>query len=374
MKVLHVYKDYYPVVGGIERHVQLLAEGLRDRGVDVQVLVTHTTRATIRESIRGVPVTKAGRVMNISSAPISLRFYPELARLGQDADIVHLHLPYPPAELGQLVLRPGRHFVLTYHSDIVRQKVLGFFYRPFLYQVLRRVEQITVSNPRYIETSQFLRPFASKCTVIHHGIDLQRLAPTPEIQQRANEIRKQYGHQLLVLAVSQLRHYKGIDVLIEAIKSVPAQALIAGSGPMGDAWRQKAVEENVADKVTFMGRVSEEEKIALYHAADVLAFPSTNRAETWGITQIEAMACGLPVVCTELGTGTSYVNRDGVTGLVVPPRDAQALSAALQRLVSDPVLRKQMGEAGRQRAQNEFSQEAMIEQMLAFYQEVMQRG
>jgi rhamnosyl/mannosyltransferase len=236
------------------------------------------------------------------------------------------------------------------------------------------VEQITVSNPRYIETSRFLRPFASKCTVIHHGIDLQRFTLTPETQQRAAEIRRQYGDQPLVLAVGKLRHYKGFDVLIEAIKQVQARALIVGDGPMGPAWRQKAVEEHVADQVVFAGRVSEEEKIALYHAADILAFPSTNRAETWGITQIEAMACGLPVVCTELGTGTSYVNRDGVTGLVVPPCDAQALAAALQRLIADPMLRTQMGEAGRRRAQNEFSQEAMIAQMMAFYQKVVQRG
>jgi rhamnosyl/mannosyltransferase len=137
MRVLYVYKDYYPVRGGIEHHVQLLAEGLSQRDVDVRVLVTNTGRSTVQETINGVEVTKTGRLVQISSAPISLAMYPHLARLGREVDITHLHFPYPPAEVGQLLVGRGRPFVLTYHSDIVRQKVLGFLYRPFLGKVLR---------------------------------------------------------------------------------------------------------------------------------------------------------------------------------------------------------------------------------------------
>jgi len=371
VKVLHVYKDYFPVSGGIEHHVQLLAEGLCGQGVDARVLVTNTGRHTVCEVINGVPVTKTGRLANVSSAPLSLSFYPQLARLSRDADVVPLHFPYPPAEIGQLLLGGGRHFVLTYHSDIVRQKVLGFLYRPFLCQVLRRAEQITVSNPQYIETSRFLRSFAQKCVVIHHGVDLSRFAPTPQVRQRALEIRERYGDAPLVLAVGRLRHYKGIDVLIDAMKHVPARTLIAGEGPMGPIWRQRARDAGVTDSVTFLGHVSEEDLLVLYYAADVFAFPSTNRAETWGMVQIEAMACGLPIICTELGTGTSYVNQHGITGLVVPPNDAEALAAALRQLISDPALRKRMGEAGRRRARDQFSKELMIAQILAFYRRVI---
>jgi glycosyltransferase involved in cell wall biosynthesis len=371
VRVLQVYKDYYPVRGGIEHHVQLLAEGLHEQGVEVDVLVTSTGWRTIRQVINGVRVTKTGRLCSVSSAPISPRLYPSLARLARGADIVHLHAPYPPAEVGELFLRAGDHLVLSYHSDIVRQRVLGFLYRPLLWRVLRLAERITVSSPQYIETSVFLRPFAQKCAVIHHGIDLTRFEFTGQVRERAAKIRSQYGGWPIVLTVGKLRHYKGIDVLIRALRDVDAQALIVGTGPLADTWKQLAADAGVADRVRFLGEVPDEQLVALYYAADVLAFPSTNRAETWGTVQIEAMACGLPVVCTELGTGTSYVNQHGVTGLVVAPSDADGLATALRKLVADPALRRQMGEAGQRRAHAEFSKEATITCMLALYQDIL---
>ncbi len=371
MNILHLYKDYFPVLGGIENHVRLLAQGLRARGVDARVLVTNTARQTVRETIDGVPVTKTGRLLNVSSAPVSPAFYPELIRLNRWADLVHLHAPYPPGEIGQLFLG-RRPFVLTYHSDIVRQKVLGFFYAPFLRRVLHRAKRIAVASPTYIQTSPFLRPRADKCEIIHYGIDMSHFAPTPEVDRRAAELRAQYGSPL-ILAVGKLRHYKGIDVLIEAMHQIDARALVAGEGPMGPAWRQKTQDEGLADRVLFLGRVSDDDLVALYHAADLFVLPSTNRAESWGIVQTEAMACGLPVVCTELGTGTSYVNQDGVTGLVVPPGDPDALVGAINTLLADPALRRRMGEAARQRAATMFSSEAMIERTLALYERVLDR-
>ena len=372
MRVLHVYKDYHPVVGGIEHHIQTLAEGLTAQGVDVHVLVTNTNRKTLKGEINGVPVTKTGRFLNISSAPISLSFCSEFKRLSRDADIVHLHSPYPPAELCQLATRGGRHFVLTYHSDIVRQRIMGLLYSPFLRQVLRAAEHITVSNPQYIGLSRFLRPWADKCTVVHHGIDLTRFTPTPAVQQRAAALRARYHDVPLLLSVGRLRHYKGIGVLIDALKKVEAHALIVGDGPMGPIWKQKAVDEGVVERVTFLNEVPEEELVALYYAADMFVFPSTNRAETWGTVQVEAMACGLPVICTELGTGTSYVNQHEVTGLVIEPNNSQALTDAIQRLIDDPDLRHRMGQAGQARANEALSKEAMVRQMMAFYTEITQ--
>jgi glycosyltransferase involved in cell wall biosynthesis len=374
MRVLFVYKDYAPVVGGIENHIRLLAEGLQQRGVDVQVLVTNTGLRTSQEVIHGVPVIKTGRLLNLSSAPISLAFYPWLYRLEKDVDVSHLHFPYPPGELGQLLLGRSRRFVLTYHSDIVRQKVLGLMYRPFLWQVLRRADLITVSNPVYVHTSPFLCRFASKCRIIHHGVDLSRFVPTAEVGARAAAFRQRYGGRPLVLFVGRLRHYKGLDVLLEAMSQVSAQLVVVGAGPMAEVWQRQAVEAGLTDRVTFLGQVAETDLVAAYYAADLFVLPSTNRAETWGAVQIEAMACGLPIVCTELGTGTSYVNQDGVTGIVVPPRDPDALAGAVCRLLADKALRRQMGEAGQKRVRREFSLEAMLNQVMAFYAEALDKS
>ena len=372
MRVVHVYKDYPPVFGGVESHIQTLAEGLKAEGVDVHVLVTNTTRKTLRGQVNGVPVTKVGRLFNISSAPIGRGFCSELRDLSQNADIVHLHVPYPPGELCQLFIRGGQHFVVTYHSDIVRQKVMGFFYRPFLHSLLRRAERITLSNPQYITLSRFLRPLADKCTVIPMGVDLSRFILTDAVHQRATAIRARYGDSPLLLFVGRLRHYKGIDVLIEAMKGIQAYALIAGDGPMGSIWKQKSADEGVMDRVIFLNAVSDEELVALYHAADMFVFPSTNRAETWGIVQVEAMACGLPVICTELGTGTSFLNQHNVTGLVIEPNNSQVLQVAIQQLIDDPALRQRLGTAGQKRAHEVFSRQAMVRQMLDFYAGVME--
>src|SRR5262245_726629 len=111
MRVLFVYKDYFPIVGGIENHIRLLAEGLIQEGIEAKVLVTHPGSSTQHEIIEGVPVTKAGRLFTLSSAPVSLALYPWLYRLEAGVDIAHLHFPYPPGELAQLLLGRSQRFV-----------------------------------------------------------------------------------------------------------------------------------------------------------------------------------------------------------------------------------------------------------------------
>lgn len=376
MRILQLYKDYAPVVGGIENHMRVLAEGLHGAGHEVRVLVTNRARKTVRETIAGVDVYKAARWLAISSAPVSGPFYPALRRLATDTHITHAHVPYPPGELGQLLLGRSQRFVMTYHSDIVRQRLLGFLYRPFLRRALQQADGIIVSNPMYIQDSPFLAAHADKCRVIPFGIDLARFAPSATQAQQSAEIRARYAGnggasdhtRPLLLFVGQFRHYKGVDVLLQAMSQIDAELLIVGEGPLGEAWRQQAHAAGIGARVHFLGGVSDAELVNLYHAATVFVLPSTNRAETLGIVQIEAMACGTPLVCTELGTGTTFVNRHGETGLVVPPGDAPALAAAINRILTDVDLQAQMGAAGRERAAAEFAAPIMIQRTIEFYE------
>ena len=372
LRVLYLYKDYYPVLGGIENHMRVLAEGLHGRGVATQVLVTNTANRTLQETIGGVPVTKTARQVNISSAPLSLQFLAAVRRLERGIDIAHAHMPYPPGELAHLLLGRARRFVVSYHSDIVRQRLLGALYRPFLWQVLAQARRIAVSNPLYVQDSVFLRRYADKCRIIPYGQDWSRFALTAQVQAAAAAWRVRYDQRPLLLFVGRLRHYKGVDVLIEAMQQLPdATALIVGIGPFAAAWQGAAQAAGVGERVHFLGDQPDAALPGLYHAADIFVLPSTNRAETFGIVQSEAMACGCPLVCTELGTGTSYVNQHEVTGLVVPPNDAPALAAALRRLLDDPPLRQRMGEAGRRRSQAEFSIDAMLNRTLEMYTEAL---
>lgn len=371
MRVLHIYKDYAPVVGGIENTIRLMVEGLAGAGVDVEVLVTNTGPTTERTVIGGVPVTKTGRLLNVSSAPVSLDFYLWLRRLAHNADIVHAHLPYPPGELGQLMLGRGRRFVVTYHSDIVRQKLLGALYSPFLRQVLRRAHLISATSDAYVRSSAFLAPVADKCRVIPLGIDLSAFQSTPAIASAAAEVRARYGPDPLLLFVGKLRHYKGLDVLLRAMTQVEARLLVVGSGPMEAEWRTLAADLQLGERVLFLGERPEAEKVAMLHAADLFVLPSTNRAEAFGVVLLEAMAAGLPLISTELGTGTSYVNQHEETGLVVPAGDVPALAAALNRLLADANLRARMAAASLARATRLFSKEALIRHTLAFYEEAL---
>jgi glycosyltransferase involved in cell wall biosynthesis len=371
MRVLHIYKDYAPVMGGIENHIGLLAQAQRAQGIDARVLVTNTGPETVETVINGVPVIKTGRQLNISSAPISLGFYPWLRKLEKGIDITHAHLPYPPGELGHLLLGSSRGLVLTYHSDIVRQKVLGALYSPFLRLLLRRADRISVASPTYIRTSPFLAPVAEKCRVLPFGIDLNDFAATPALRQAAAELRARYAPRPLLLFVGRLRHYKGLNVLIDAMRAIDAHLLVVGSGLLEAEWRSQAHALGLDDRIHFLGDLSDAGKMVAFHAADLFVLPSNNRAEAFGIVLLEAMACGLPLISTELGTGTSYVNQHEQTGLVVPPNDPQAMAAAINRLLGDDELRQKLGAAALKRVQNDFSQATMAARTLDLYQEVL---
>ena len=170
-----------------------------------------------------------------------------------------------------------------------------------------------------------------------------------------------------MLFVGRLRYYKGLDVLINALPDIATRVLIVGIGPMLDEWQALAKARNVADKIMWLGEVSDDDLPVLYHQSDLFVLPATHPSEAFGLVQVEAMASGMPVVCTELGTGTSWVNVDGQTGRVVPPRDPQALADAINSLLADPERRHTLGQAARARALAEFTVEKMIERVMDVY-------
>jgi glycosyltransferase involved in cell wall biosynthesis len=365
VKILHVYKDYYPVLGGMENHIRMLAESQVDRGYDVSVLVTNLTSRTRVEYLNGVRVIKAGRIANIASTPLSLSM-PFLLRR-ERPDITHLHFPYPPGEVAHLLLGRAPRTVLTYHSDVVRQKTFLKLYHPILKAVLKKVDRIIATSTNYVESSPYLSLFRDKCTVIPLGIDLSPFIDVAH--EKVREIREVYPGPLLIF-VGRLRYYKGLQYLIEAMPDMPARLLVIGTGPMEAYWKRLSVMLNVADKVLFLGEVGDESLPSFYRAADIFVLPASERSEAFGLVQVEAMVAGTPVVSTELGTGTSFVNLHNETGLVVPARDSQALRGAILELLANPALRKKLGERARERALKEFSRETMVERVTRLYEEL----
>ena len=367
MKILHIYKDYYPVLGGIENHIKLLAEGQARRGHEVTVLVTNTDRDTVVEEWNGVRIIKAGRLASISSAPISLSFPWYLVRMRPD--IAHLQFPYPPGEVANWLLGRSRCTIISYQSDVIRQQRWLRLYRPIMWRVLRAADRLIASSPNYVRTSPYLSRLADKCAVIPLGIDVERFQRAEE--DLVTDIRRRYGTPLIFF-VGRLRYYKGLQYLIQAMAQIPARLLIGGIGPMQHEWEAEVQKLGLGEKIIFLGEVSDAQLPALYHAADVFVLPASHRSEAYGLVQIEAMASATPVVCTELGTGTSWVNRDGETGLVVPSCDPDALASAIGRLLDDEELRQSMGARAAIRAQEEFSAAVMIDRVLALYAELLE--
>jgi len=366
MKILHVYKDYFPVLGGIENHVRLLAEAQAAMGHEVTVLVTNPGPRTTRDEMNGVRVIRAGRLATVASTPLSLALVRELAR--HDADITHLHYPYPVGEVAQLLAGRGRRAVLTYHSDVVRQRRLLRLYAPLMGRVLRSIDRIVVATPNYLASSPVLRGFRDKCCVIPYGIDRRRFLEVNE--DAALTLRERLGGGPLLLFVGVLRYYKGLSYLLDAMMRLDARLVIVGDGPEGEDLRRQVVDLGIAGRVVFAGRVPDEELPLYYRAADLFVLPASERSEAFGLVQLEAMSSGLPVVCTELGTGTSYVNRHGESGWVVPPRDPNALAESITLLLKDDALRRRLA-AGALARSELFSAEVMVREILGLYGELV---
>ena len=349
----------------MESHLQALCGGLRGR-VELEVLVSSDQRRTTEEVLDSVKVTRVGTLFNLAAAPVC----PEtVGRIRESrADIVHIHWPHPTAVLAYLASGHRGRLVLTYHSDIVRQKVLGRLFWPVLRKAMGRADAVIVASPNYVESSPVLQRFKGKCRVIPFGIPLgpfDRVAPGEVVR-----IREQFGPRI-VLGVGRLIYYKGFEHLIRAMKEVDAHLLIVGEGPLRGALEREANEAGVGGRVSFPGHV--EDVVPYYHAADAFALPSVARSEAFGIVQLEAMACRKPVVNTSLDSGVTFVSVDGVTGLTVPPGDARSLARALDRLLRDSVLSAEYGRAARLRVEREFSLEAMTRRTLRLYDQVMSR-
>ncbi len=366
MNILHLYKDYYPVLGGIENHIRVLAEAQASAGHQVTVLACDPGPSTHVDTLNGVQVIMAGRLTTAASMPLSLKQPLALARLRPD--IVHIHSPYPLGELANLLLRRARATVITHHSDVVRQRGWLRLYAPFLRRVLRAADRIIATSPRYIETSPWLRPVRDKCTVVPLGVDLVRFSPPVEARRPAPAPVQ----AATLLFTGRLRYYKGLDTLFQALSRLPdVQLLVVGDGPMREDWERMVDDLHLAQRVTFAGDVPDEDLPGYYRGADVFVLPANARAEAFGTVLLEAMASGLPCVTTEVGTGTSWVVQDGVTGAVVPPQDPAALADAIRGMLHDPERRAALGHAARARVEMEFTTERMVTRVQGVYEEVL---
>jgi rhamnosyl/mannosyltransferase len=350
----------------MERVVQSLCAATAGR-VESRVVAFNTAKATVREEIDGVAVTRVGVAGAAGSVPVAPGLWRELRRVR--ADLLVVHEPNPWALTSLLFARVRIPVVVWFHSEVVRPRLqYALFYEPVARPIYGRARRIAVSSPALAEQAMQLSRYRDKIAVVPFGIDAGRWEATPARRARAADVRRAAGGRPLVLFAGRMVPYKGVDVLLRALVDLDAAAVLVGTGPSRAAWIDLARTLGLDGRVRFAGEVPHEELAALLHACDVFVLPSVTPAEAFGYVQLEAMACARPVVSTRVASGVPWVNRDRETGLTVPPGDVPALRAAIAALLGDGALAARLGAAGRARATSEFTMTRMAERTIALYE------
>jgi rhamnosyl/mannosyltransferase len=353
VKILHIGKYYEPYLGGIENFTYNLYHKLKN-DVEIVVLCYNTKHKTEIIHDKGIKVVKVATFGKARSQPLAFGLTKWIEKLGKDADIIHLHFPNPLAEIAVLRARINKRIIVTYHADIVKQKILSKIYSPFMNKILDKSELIIATSPDYAKSSKVLQKYSKKVKIIPLGINFDTTLNKKEVLL----IKKKYGK--FVLFVGRLIYYKGIEYLIEAFKDINAKLVVIGTGPLEYSLKKRA-----SNNIIFLGRVKNIKDY--YSAEEFFVFPSSERTEAFGVVLLEAMSFGKPVICTSLGTGTTFVNIHGKTGLVVKPKDSTALQQAINKLLSSTSLTKRFGEEGRKRVQKYFIIKKIAKEYLKVY-------
>lgn len=373
LKVLEVNKAYFPHIGGIESLVKQYSEELAQFGVRVRTLVCRDGRGkTVREKTEGVKLTRAGSLGTYFSCPLSLSFIRLFRKMAENADIVHIHVPFPLADAALLLSGFKGKVAVSWHSDIVKQKKLMLLYKPFLSYLLKRADVILTATEGHIDGSDFLPEYREKCRILPYGIHPEEylsVSRQPILTEKLTD-----KSSVKIFFTGRLVYYKGVDVLLKAFaRTKNCELFIAGTGELEDQLKAFAARSGLAEKVHFLGFLPDIELRQAYADCDIFVLPSVAKSEAFGIVQLEAMVCGKPVINTSLPSGVPHVSIDGETGLTVPPSDAKALAEAIDRLASDEELRRKLGKNAAERVREKFDEKNVIRQLYSIFSEVNEK-
>jgi rhamnosyl/mannosyltransferase len=384
MNIVHLGKYYPPAPGGIESHVQTLARGQSELGHELRVIcVNHTDKqgndvthfrwrktSSFTHVDGKVRVDRIGRWFSISRLEVCPNLTGWISDATSKADIVHLHTPNPLMLAAWWVAGNRKTaLVVTHHSDVIKQRFLRRLLDPFESRVYGAAKLIFSDSPNYIEGSLVLQKFRQKVVVLPLGIDLEPyLNPGVTEQEETKRIKGNYGWPLWLM-VGRMTYYKGYHVALEALAKTPGKLLVVGNGPLEGDLKRQAANLGVAERVVWMPSVSQSQLISLYHAATALWFPSVARSEGFGLAQVEAMACGCPVINTAIpASGVSWVSLHGESGLTGPMGDPEALSKASRRITGENGLRETLSKGAKKRAVENFNASKMALTSLELYQ------
>ena len=371
MRVLHVVRTFYPDSdGGMERAVDHMCTATARHGIESHVfaLSPQPRKAPFRHGDATVHQRK--RHIELASCSISLNTLRYFRELVADMDVLHYHFPWPFADVMHLLMASSKPAVVTYHSDIVRQRRLEHLYRPVRRRFLESVDTVVATSPQYRQTSQVLSELhEDRMHMIPLGLEEQRY-PVPSAS-RIRAWRERVGEGFFFF-IGVLRYYKGLHILLDALRYTDQRVVIAGHGPMEKALKAQAQRLGLGNRVIFTGHLDDDEdKMALMRLCRGFVFPSHLRSEAFGMSLIEAAMATRPLVTAELATGTSYVNQHEETGLVVQPADPYDLAQAMERLSQEPCTAQRLANGARERFDTHLTAEASLAQYASLYRSLL---
>ncbi|UVK76568.1 MAG: D-inositol-3-phosphate glycosyltransferase [Sodalis sp. Fle] len=358
LKVLHFYKTYYPdSYGGIEQFIFQLCEGAASAyGIDSTVLSLSSRGYKGRLPLRQHHTAYSPINFTVASTPFSFSAIDRFRTMALQVDLIHFHFPFPFMDMVHFLANNIKPTLVTYHSDIVKQKFILGIYTPLMQSFLADVNHIVASSPNYVATSPVLQRYLSKVTVIPFGLD-RVLYPSVDAGREA-QWRRRLGNRFF-LFIGAFRYYKGLHTLIEAAYAVKYPIVLIGVGPMEVELKKRCVELNLRN-VHFLGSLSDKDKAALLNICYSIVLPSHLRSEAFGISLLEGAMYGNPLISCEIGTGTSYVNLHRETGIVVPPSHPSKLADAMRQLWQDPQLAGGYGARALERFKALFTSTRMV--------------
>ncbi|KTD30167.1 glycosyltransferase family 4 protein [Legionella maceachernii] len=363
MKILHVYKTFLgDAFGGVERVIAQIVRNPQSNFHHTILSLSPDPEPKELEYL-GIKIIRYKESLNIASNSISFSLLKDFRKIAQQADVIHYHFPWPFADVLHLFSRTQKPAIVTYHSDIVRQKFLFYLYRPLMHHFLKSIDTIVATSPNYFSTSPVLQKFREKVTVIPIGLNKTNYSMVTDARQAY--WRNLYGDKFF-LFIGVMRYYKGLHILLEAAQGTSFPILIVGSGPIEEELKMQAKELGLTN-IHFLGRLAEEDKIALLQLCLSVIFPSHLRSEAFGVSLLEGAMFGKSLISSEIGTGTSYINVDGETGLVVPPGDSLALRNAMQFIWDNPDKATVMGEKAAERYWSLFTADKMVAEYERLY-------
>ena len=349
MKVLHVYRTCYPETnGGLEQVIRFICKGCIKHGVESTILTLGNENKEY--DFEGTKVVVLKKNFEISSNGFSFSLFKKFRQLSKKNDIIHFHYPWPTGDLF-IYLNKQKPMLVTYHSDIIKQRRLKALYAPLESRFLKRANTIIATSKQYVASSQNLKKHKNKISIIPLAID-----PTDyeKIEnQNKNKWIEKIKFEKFFLFIGVLRYYKGLEYLLDAAGQTKLPVIIAGDGPMKEQLEKKIIEKELTN-VILLGHVSEQDKLSLLSLCHAFIFPSHLRSEAFGMSLIEAQHFKKPIISCEIGTGSSFVNINEETGIVVSPENSNELAKAMQRLHNDAELCKRMGEQGAYRTKEFF--------------------